>query len=188
MNRFENSSSVGTSFCGCALPWSARYRSRSSAQRFAPDLDWTGDFVRSRWRVPSGSRTRMSTSRNPHFLLLLTLTLIVVRLSPATTHAWRDTLAGRPSARSDGDLGRWDAATAREHASRRCRLWWSSGAERLRRPPRWARCRSKQPSGVSAGRRQRRRDAPPILIQLSACDPSAYGLARPSQEPPSPFA
>jgi len=32
MNRFENSSSVGTSFCGCAWPWSARYRSRSSPQ------------------------------------------------------------------------------------------------------------------------------------------------------------
>jgi hypothetical protein len=70
MNRFENSSSVG----GCAWPWSARYRSRSSPQRFAPDLDWTGDFTRSRWRVPSGSRHTDIHLEEPPLLLVLTLT------------------------------------------------------------------------------------------------------------------
>src|SRR3989442_3378451 len=55
MNLDLNSSSVGTSFLGSCGPWIARNRSRSSPHRFAPDLDCTGDFTRSRYRVPSGS-------------------------------------------------------------------------------------------------------------------------------------
>src|SRR5438045_221382 len=50
MNRVSNSSSVGTSFFSIT-PLMARNRSRSSPQRFAPDLDCTGDFTRSRWLV-----------------------------------------------------------------------------------------------------------------------------------------
>src|SRR2546421_535792 len=78
MNRVSNSSSVGTSFFSIT-PLMARNRSRSSPQRFAPDLDCTGDFTRSRWRVPSGSRTRISTSRNSAIAAVRLVTAPVVR-------------------------------------------------------------------------------------------------------------
>src|SRR5712692_7293748 len=112
MNRDSKSSSVGTSFFGCLGPFRARYRSRSSAHRLAADLDCTGAFKRSRYLVPSGSRTRMSTWSQPPSC---STTRIVIALfsCPAMTHAWRSTLAGRtaPDEAPAGPDGFWELPT-----------------------------------------------------------------------------
>src|SRR5712664_2088792 len=121
MNRDSKSSSVGTSFFDCLGPFRARYRSRSSAHRLAADLDCTGAFKRSRYLVPSGSRTRMSTWSQPPSC---STTRIVIALfsCPAMTHAWLSTLAGPTCARRGAGRARWWAGADHESASRkRCR-------------------------------------------------------------------
>ena len=96
MNRGKNSSTVGTSrfvftsFLTC-LPRASSSACRCSPHAFAPDLEPTGAFTRSRYSSPSGHLNMMSTSHPllPRFLYCLTFTLIT-ETSSATAHALRE--------------------------------------------------------------------------------------------------
>src|SRR2546421_7928046 len=109
MKRALNSSSVGISFRSGLQPCRTRKLARSSPQRFAAAFDGHGAFRRSRYIVPSTSRTCTSTSHPPR-LYGRTLTLIAWT-SSAMAHA-SHTLAGPPDGRGAGVRGRrWEGAS-----------------------------------------------------------------------------
>src|SRR3954469_14658443 len=134
MKRFLNSSTVGISFRSGLQPCRTRKFALSSPQRLDAALDGHGALRRSRYIVPSTSRTCTSTSHPPR-LYGRTFTLIALT-SRATAHA-RRRLAGPPDGRGGGGQGRRWAGACRGGAAPRgpsasCRgaapLPWRSGA------------------------------------------------------------
>src|SRR4051794_5968462 len=111
MKRGWNSSSVGISFRSGLQPCRTRKLARSSPQRFAAAFDGHGALRRSRYTVPSTSRTCTSTSHPPR-LYGRTFTLIALT-SSATAHA-TSTLAGPPDERGDDVRGRRWAGACRD--------------------------------------------------------------------------
>src|SRR5258706_8706508 len=96
MKRGLNSSTVGISFRSGLQPCRTRKLARSSPQRFDGAFDGHGAFRRSRYTVPSTSRTCTSTSHPPR-LYGRTFTLIALT-SSAMAHATH-TSAGPPDGR-----------------------------------------------------------------------------------------